>query len=72
MAISKRGWALCDGSRRKQEAIDILRYELNPQRFPEGVEAEDVQILRTCKLPKRTFTLTKLEGSFRGKQDSAR
>ena len=37
----------------EQEADDILRYELDPQRCPEGVEAEDVQILVEVAQPGR-------------------
>jgi|SRR3954468_8335857 hypothetical protein len=40
-----RRWRLCvDAGRQQQEAIDVLRYELNPQCCPKGIRAEDVQI----------------------------
>ena len=36
-----------------QEAGDVLRYELQPQRCPEGLEAEDVQIFVEVAQPRR-------------------
>ena len=36
--------ALYDRSRRKQEAGDVFRCELNPDSRSKGIEAEDVQI----------------------------
>ena len=36
-----------------QEAVDVLRYELKPQRCSEGVEAEDMQIFVEVAQPRR-------------------
>jgi len=44
---------LFDGGRQEQKAGDVLRCELNPHRYPEGIEAEDVQILVEVAQPRR-------------------
>ena len=43
---------LYDGGRQEQEAGDVLRCKLNPQRCSEGIEAKDVQILVEIAQPR--------------------
>ena len=44
---------LNDRDRQEQEAGDVLRCKLNPQRCSEGIEAKDVQILVEVTEPRR-------------------
>ena len=44
---------LYDGSRQEQKAGDVLRCQLHPQRGPQGIEAEDLQILVEVAQPRR-------------------
>ena len=43
---------LNDSGRQEQEAGDVLRCKLNPQRCSEGIEAKDVQILVEIAQPR--------------------
>ena len=44
LLTSTEGTQLSERYRRQEEAVDVLRYELYPQRCSESVKAEDVQI----------------------------
>jgi hypothetical protein len=43
---------LFDSGRQEQKAGDVLGCQLNPNRCPEGIEAEDVQILVEVTQPR--------------------
>jgi hypothetical protein len=43
---------LFDRGRREQKAGDVLGCQLNPQRYAEGIEAEDMQILVEVTRPR--------------------